>query len=280
MHLRMYVLLSLLAMAATIHGAEPLQPWVVYYSNQLPVRAFDPYRLVVLDSQHHPSVRALADRGKMVLGYISLGEVEQHRDWFAEVKAEGLLLMENKSWPGSYFVDVRDPRWTRRVIEELVPRILRHGFHGLFLDTLDNPPHLERSDPEKYRGMTAAAAALVRALRLHYPNIRLMMNRGYELLPEVGGHIDYELGESVFADYDFDAKTYRRVPEEEYRHQVELLQQARRAHPGLVVYTLDYWNPDDREGIAQIYRVQRANGFIPQVSVVELDRIIEEPPAK
>src|SRR3990172_5248627 len=49
-------------------------------------------------------------------------------------------------------------------------------------------------------------------IRLHYPTIKIMMNRAYEILPEVEQSIDMELGESVFADYDAKAKTYRLVP--------------------------------------------------------------------
>ena len=167
----------------------------------------------------------LADRGKTLLGYLSLGEVEQYRPYFSDVESEGILLGENEDWEGSFFVDVRDPRWTSRVIEQLVPEILRRGFAGVFLDTLDNAGHLERLNPARNRGMTIAAARLVRTIRFHYPTIRIMMNRGYEILPEVESHIDMVLGESVFADYDFQSKTYRLVPRDLYRRQVNLLQE-------------------------------------------------------
>jgi uncharacterized protein (TIGR01370 family) len=251
--------------------------WVVYYADQAPPDAFNPYHLVVLESESYPPLRPLSDRGKTLLGYLSLGEVEDHRRYFASVKAEKILLQENKDWKGSYFVDVRDPRWTRRVIEQLIPQILRRGFDGLFLDTLDNPAHLERVNPSRFRGMTAAAARLVRTIRLHFPTIKVMMNRGYEILPEVEGHIDMVLGESVFADYDFKTKSYRLVAPQLYQEQVKILQAARKRRPDLGIFTLDYWDPADKAGIARIYREQRANGFEPYVATVELDRIIPEP---
>lgn len=251
--------------------------WVVYYSDQAPPEAFSPYHLVVLESESYPPLRPLTDRGKTLLGYLSVGEVEDHRRYFSIVKAENILLQENKDWKGSYFVDLRDPRWTRRVIEQLIPQILRRGFDGLFLDTLDNAAHLERLNPSRYRGMTEAAARLVRTIRRHFPSIKLMINRAYEILPEVEGHVDMVLGESVFADYDFKTKSYRLVPQPLYQEQVKLLQAAKKRRPELGIFSLDYWDPADKAGIARIYREQRANGFEPYVATVELDRIIPEP---
>jgi uncharacterized protein (TIGR01370 family) len=251
--------------------------WVVYYAAAAPVEAFSEYSLIVLDADHHPALGPLSARGKLLLGYISLGEVERHRSHFSEVEAEGILLQENKQWPGSYFVDLRDSRWTQRVVEELVPGILRRGFDGLFLDTLDNAGALERADPTGYAGMTKAAARLVRTIRIHFPTIKIMLNRAYEILPVVEREVDMVLGESVLADYDFEKKNYQRVEAETYRQQIKILQAAKARRPELRILTLDYWNPEDPKGIRQIYREQRANGFEPYVATIKLDRIVPEP---
>lgn len=255
--------------------AQP--PWLVYYAAAAPIEAFSKYSLIVLDADHHPPLGPLSARGKLLLGYISLGEVESHRSHFSEVEAEGILLQENEQWPGSFFVDLRDPRWTQRVVSELVPSILRRGFDGLFLDTLDNAGDLERADPVGYAGMTEAAASLVHAIRRQFPTIKIMINRAYEILPVVERDVDMVLGESVFADYDFENKVYRRVAAETYRRQVEILQTVKARRPKLRIMTLDYWDPEDPKGIREIYREQRANGFEPYVASVKLNRIVTEP---
>lgn len=265
-----------LALTAPVTAADE-DRWLVYYSDEAPFTAFQDYSLLVLDSQYHPPLLPLADRGKTLLGYISIGEVEQFRPHFDEVKAEGILLQENKFWKGSYFVDIRDSRWTSRVIEELIPEVLRQGFHGLFLDTMDNPIYLEDIEPERYKGMRAAAADLIRTIRYHYPRIKIMLNRAYELLPEIGGQIDYVLGESVYADYDFETKTYGYVERDTYLQQVDMLSAAQSRYPGLRIMTLDYWDPDDTNAIHRIYEEQRGNGFEPYVATIELDRIVPEP---
>lgn len=261
--------------ALSLHQTTP--KWVVYYNDQADVSEFSAYNPIVLDSDYHPNLLGFIQRKKTILGYISLGEVEKERSYFNAVKNEGILLEENQYWPGSFFVDLRDPRWTKRVIEELIPQILMQKFHGLFFDTLDNAAHLERKDPEKYRGMTAAAVNLVKAIRMHYPQIKIMMNRGYELLPEVVNILDMELGESVFSDYNFEKKTYQHVSQERYQQQVKMLKDAQKMNPKLQIYTLDYWDPKDSKEVKRIYQEQRKNGFIPYVTTVDLHHITPEP---
>ena len=252
-------------------------PWVVYYAADLPPTAFYGYDLVVFESDRHPPLEPLVDRGKKVVGYLSLGEVNEGRPYFAELKAEGLLLGENENWKGSFFLDVRDPRWTKRVVDELVPAILRRGFHGIFIDTLDNPGHLERLDAKANAGMLEAAARLVRTLRRNFPKMIIVLNRGYDLLAAVERDIDMVLGESVYADYDFARKRYALVDRDTYRQQAEILQAAARRQPRLRVLTLDYWDPNDAKGIGEIYRIETENGFSPYVATVELDRVIPRP---
>ena len=67
------------------------------------------------------------------------------------------------------------------------------------------------------------------------------------------------------------------VTSESLNDKVEILQSAKARRPELRVMTLDYWDPEDPEGIRRIYRVQRANGFEPYVASIELDRIVTEP---
>ncbi|MBB4285985.1 endo alpha-1,4 polygalactosaminidase [Roseospira goensis] len=251
--------------------------WVVYYGAEAPMSAFAPYDLVVLDSAVTEIVRPLRKRDKDVLGYLSLGEVDRYRPWADDLEAAGLLGPVNPNWPDSRLIDLRDPAWTRMVVERLVPRILRHGFSGVFLDTLDTAIHREETDPARHAGMIDAAAGLVRTLRRHYPAMRIAVNRAYTLLPRIVDQIDILLGEAVVASFDFESRTYRRVDDDAYRWQVERLVAARRANPALRVLTLDYWPSGEAEVIAKIYQAQRRNGFDPYVATIALDTIVPEP---
>jgi len=252
-------------------------PWIVYYADKEPPSAFDPYKLVIFDSDHHPKIDRLHDRGKTVVGYLSVGEVEDNRPWFKTVASWGVLGKENPDWKGSRFVDLRDPRWTKLVIETLIPRLLHAGFDGVFLDTLDNAAEMERVAPKKNAGMTEAAYRLVAAIRRTWPDIVIVQNRGFEILQRTAPLIDYALGESLAVDWDFAKKRGALVSEAEFKRRVEPLKGAKRAAPKLELLSLDYWEPTDAVGVRRIYALQRANGLSPVTATVELDRIVPEP---
>jgi len=202
--------------------------WLVYYSNQEPITTFQPYSCVILDSQYHPPLAPLVKMGKNVVGYVSLGEASRHYSYFEELKSEGLLVRPSPTWEGNQYVDIRDTRWLTRVREKIIPQVLRQGFQGLFLDTLDSALHLEQTAPAQYGGMAAAAVQLIRDIRREYPRITLVINRAYSLLERLDSDIDVALGESVYATFDFENKKYRLVDPGIYRQQVEWLQAAAR----------------------------------------------------
>ena len=55
------------------------------------------------------------------------------------------------------------------------------------------------------------------------------------------------------------------------------LAELRRLNPKLRLYTLDYWEPTDRAGIAKLYGQERKAGFIPYVATIDLQRIVADP---
>jgi polysaccharide biosynthesis protein PelA len=249
---------------------------LVYYgrAGQDAIRRYD---LAVLDSDIDAEMEHLRRPGSVLLGYLSLGEVHGGRSYASELEREGLLYDLNPNWPEARLLDMRSARWHERVVEQLVPAILARGFDGLFFDTLDNAEALERRDPARFAGMVAGAADLVRAVRRRFVEIPIMINRGYAVLPHIAQQFDMLLGESVYATFDAGAHAYRLVPEAGYAWQVERMRVAWRSDRRLRLFSLDYWNPEDREGIARIYAAQRANGFAPYVATPDLTRIVPEP---
>jgi polysaccharide biosynthesis protein PelA len=271
-----YIFLTYVVMMNSVTASETKR-WVVDYAQKFTPKEFKPYDVVILDSDVGTEVKYLQEQNKETLGYLSLGEIASDRSYFELVKSEGLLLEEDPNWPGSYIVDIRKKEWVKLVIEKLVPQILFKRFNGVMIDTVDQVIALEQSDPEKYKGMKEAAAHLIKAMRYHYPQMTIMMNRGYEILPQVADSLNIILGESVYTKYNFQTKQYERVSPDDYAWQVARLNQARKVNPLIRVFTLDYWNPDDKEVVKEIYRVERENGFIPYVSTIDLQKVIHEP---
>lgn len=267
----------LLASAENAAGASRpahVAEFLVYYGKDEREQVAS-YHTAVLNSEF--GVPPPHRRAGMWLGYLSLGEVERGRDYFAEVEREGLLSEPNPNWPNARLIDLRAARWRERVVEQLIPAILARGCNGVFFDTLDDAEAAEVRDPSRNAGMIEGAARLIRSVRQRFPNLPIMINRGYAVLPRIAGQFDMLLGESVRTTFDAKTKTYQLVSKDGYLWQIQKMREARERDPQLRLFSLDYWDPEDRNGIARIYAEERANGFVPYVGTFDLTRIIPEP---
>ena len=233
--------------------------------------------LLVLEPHHARPIAPLRGPGSILLGYVSFGEVERSRPYFAALDKAGALNAANPNWPDARLADLRHPAWRAAVLDRLVPAILALGYDGIFIDTMDNAEAMERQDPVANTGMVAAGATLIAAVRARFPKIRIMLNRGYALLPDVAPKIDYLLGEAMASRWNFAAKRYELLGESDWAWQAGRLRAARARNPALALMTLDYWNPADTTQIAALYARERAAGFSPYVATLALDRLMPEP---
>ncbi len=235
------------------------------------------YQLLVLEPHHPRPIAPLRGEGAVLLGYVSLGEVEKRRPYFAALDRAGALGIANPDWPDARRADLRHPAWTATVVDQIVAQILQRGYDGIFIDTMDNAEAMERQDPLGAKDMVAAGARLIVAIRTRFPAIRIMLNRGYALLDRVAPSIDYVLGESMASRWNFATKRYDTLSDSDWQWQADRLRAAKAINPALVVTTLDYWDMADRAQVAKLYARERAAGFAPYVSTLALDRLWPEP---
>lgn len=267
-------------MSSPVSAATAIQSpkWAVLYKTDVDSYDLDnikDYSVLVLQPNNTLPLSTLKTQGKALLGYLSLSEVYKEDPFFAQLQSAGLLVEENPNWPGTYLVDFRSKEWIQHLLTEKIPRLIQEGFTGIFIDTVDDVVELERLS--KYEGATQAAIQLIKAIRQAYPELTLMMNRGYKVLPFIAKDIDSVVGESLLTTYDFHRKAYQFVAEGDHQTQLTMLKTAQKENPKLAVYTLDYWDPQDAQGLKTIYQQERAQGFNPYVATINLDQIVKEP---
>lgn len=263
--------------ARALPDTDHAEAWGVDYGGATDPAIARQFKLLVLEPDFPRPLAPLRGAGSRLLGYISMGEVHRGRPFVSELERAGALRQPNPNWPEARLVDLRDPTWTKLVLNRLVPAILEKGYDGIFMDTLDNAEALERQDADKNRGMTAGGARLVAAIRERFPGIIIMMNRGYGLLPTVATRIDLVLAEAMASRWNFAEGRYEMTSAEDWAWQAGHLLAARQVNPRLVLATLDYWDPQDKATVASLYARERAAGFQPYVSTLALDRLIPEP---
>lgn len=258
-----------------IWAAERPIRWTVFYGVAADEAVLAAYDIVVLDPAFQGSISAVAGSGARVCGYLSLGEIRTADPSFAFLDGAA-LLPENPDWPGTRRVDVRDPSWRSLVLDRQIPSLVSQGFTGLMFDTLDTPPYLEQLDPVRFRGMREAAVDLVRTIRARWPQMMLIMNRGYAILPDLVQHVDAVIAESLMTSPDPKTGGEIWVDRDQLELQLTLLKPAANRRPPLPILSLDYWDPNDTNTLAEIYRRERALGHHPYVATRLLDRIVPE----
>lgn len=250
--------------------------WVAFYGQTADETVLSRYNVVVLDPAFKGSITGIAKDGACVCAYLSLGEMRITDPFYPSVD-RAALLEENTAWPGTFRIDVRHRSWRGLILEQVIPHICSMDFTGLLLDTLDTPPFLEQLDPNGKRGMGQAAAELVQAIRKSFPKMRIFVNRGYSLLPNLANYIDGVLAESLMTTFDPESGGYRWNQPSEIGLQLSLLASAMRNKIHLPILSLDYWDPGNPETIKEIYARERQLGNHPYVATRMLDRIIPEP---
>lgn len=273
----MRTFLTLFSLCLLSLPARAGERWAAYYTDRLPASAFNSYSLLVFDSHAHPELISLRYRDALALGYVSLAEKGDYRPWFAEMRRLGLLLKPVPGRESEYYIDVRKPEWAAMLTETIIPELLRQGFGGIMLDTADSAIALEEAEPVKYKGMKDALIRLIHVIRMHYPFLPIMLNRGFAVLPQAAADVDMVLAESIYSFYDAKTGKTHLQPQEHYASVTQMLKNLQTARPSLKIYTLDYWPPEDTAGQKAIYRIQRENGFIPYVSTPDLQSLLGEP---
>lgn len=249
--------------------------WLAFYGVTADEAILATYDIVVLDPAFQGSIGLVAGPATRVCGYLSLGEVRT-ADPFLTFLDRAALLPENPDWPGTRRVDIRHPSWRSLVLDERIPSLASRGFTGLMFDTLDTPPYLELLDPARFHGMREAAVALVDSIRARWPEMMLIMNRGYALLPDVAQKVDAVIAESLMTSPDRQTGGFAWVDSHQVELQLTLLDPAVRRRPPLPILSLDYWDPNDSRTIAEIYRRERELGHHPYVATRSLDQIVPE----
>lgn len=83
-------------------------------------------------------VDSLKEAGILVLAYLSIGEAEESRPGWKEIKRQNpdWLGPENPDWPGCYKVKFWDPAWQQMIFSRL-DQLIADGYDGIYLDIVD-----------------------------------------------------------------------------------------------------------------------------------------------
>lgn len=231
--------------------------------------------IIETKNQTTAEVNALRAAGKLTVGYISIGEDSELRQgdrkgpggydsaYFDRNKDN--VPDKNETW-NSYFANAGSPSWRAHFLARSDEILKTHGVDGFFLDTIET----SLAYPASIKSMVS----LIRDLRARHPNAIIVMNRGWDLLPDLGNTPDGIMFESFTLSYDFTEKRYvsLRASGVDYGLDVwkKFIRPAQQRH-ALVALALDYAASPDSPEVASAYDRAVTLGMIPCVANINLD---------
>ncbi|MDR1745118.1 MAG: endo alpha-1,4 polygalactosaminidase [Planctomycetota bacterium] len=246
--------------------------WLCYYGQDRRVLDVEGYDLLILESEAVGDLSPGDKKGRICVGYMSIGEVEQNRWYHPDVKDKPWVLDANPEWPDSRLVDQRSDEWRDLVVNYIAAGIVDAGYDGFILDNVDTAEELLRRDPELYKGADEGAAAIIRALRETYPDKTIIANGGLSVVPLARGSVDAVMYEGTFSSWkrlDGGGFGYGEIAPKNKTWQRPRLLRIKAA--GLPVLALEYADPNDPAGVERVYEAVRKAGNNPYVSQRDLD---------
>ena len=258
------LLLSLCAMMAA--QASPYSA-AFYYGPDIPWQELSAFDIPVVEPAQSPSPPA--DRVAQFYAYASIGEVLPSRDYAAGVQPEW-VLGENPDW-GTRVLDLSNPALRAYLLDGLLAPLHEQGYRGFFLDTLDSYQLAATTDAQR-EAQRRGLETLIKQAAERFPGMRLVLNRGFELLPEIHQHVDAVAAESLFQRWLPGEERYQAVPEDDRQWLLDRFREVRDDY-GIATIAIDYAPPGDRDRARELADQIQAEGVIPWVSNPALDML-------
>jgi len=232
----------------------------LYYGAKAMPPEFRSFDLVVVEPDHVDAQAPNALPDTQVFAYVSVAEVQSSRHYYKDLPSTWKLA-RNGDWD-SDVIDQTPPDWPDFFARRVVGPLWERGYRGFFLDTLDSYRLAKAFDEQAQQ---AGLVRVIETLHQQFPGIQLILNRGFEIVPQVHDKVYMVAAESLYQAWNAGAQRYQQVSQPD---RTWLLGQLRtvRSQYRLPVLVIDYVPPHDRDLMRATAARIAADGFIPWVA--------------
>lgn len=244
--------------AGAVHGAPSLDI-AFHYGKKPPLEELAHFEVVVVsgDAEVDPRAYAKAQGSRSALyAYVSIGEIARDSP-LRDRLPPSMIRTTNARW-NSAVVDQSQSDWPVFFVEQVVAPLWARGFRGFFVDTVD-AYHFDLKDEAVGQAQQRATTRTLQRLADRFPGIQLILNRGFEIVGDLGQMVRAVAAESLHQRWNPHSEAYERVPDSDRRWLSARLREVQAR--GLAAVAIEYAAPEDREDTRILARKVLQEGF-------------------
>ncbi len=264
----MRLLLIVLVLCSALYGSLKDKSAIVYYGNDIsyPMVGIHDYIITQPYSidPYTPGFRLYKDK---VYVYVSIGEIDKNIPQYRHIKKKWIKAY-NKAWK-SDILDITNKEYREFIFKYFIEPLRKKGVQNFFFDTLDSYQMYAKTPSQRHR-CENALAGFINEFHRRYPQSKLIVNRGFEIIDRIHDSIEAVLFESYAYGLKGEKLDYASVTEEDRKWLDIQIEKIKKYGKDIIVVDYLPLTRLDIEAPKLVERL-RLKGLIPYVSVKSLD---------
>ncbi|MEA3227901.1 MAG: endo alpha-1,4 polygalactosaminidase [Campylobacterota bacterium] len=249
-----------------LFGALKDKSAMVYYGNDISYSMVGIHDYIIVQPEliniYSHGFKIYKDK---MYAYVSINEIQSNIKEYQYVD-ESWIVSENPEW-NSKVLDIKNRDYQEFVFKRLIEPRMKEGFKNFFFDTLDSYQLATKTDEER-EASRKELVHFIKEFHRRYPDSKLIINRGFDIIDEVHEGIEAVLFESYYRGLG-GVTGYKELSDGD-REWIDIHLDKIKKY-GIDIISLEYLNADSIESEAKevVEKIKR-RGMIPYVSHREL----------
>ena len=239
-----------------------------FYGKQAPILQLCMYDMVVVDPYSNFKPEDCSPVSQAI-AYVSVGEVARDAPYEKNIRPEW-VIGKNVAWNNNLVIDQTQKEWQQFFIKQLIDPLWKKGYRGFFFDTLDSY-FLSSHDSKQQQAQIDGMVSLIQQIKTQYPDAKIILNRGFQLLPKVHSEVDAVVIESLYHAWNQQKLSYEVTPladQKQLLTQIDTIRQMQ-----LPIIIIDYLPPGEHARAPALANQIATLGLIPWITDKSLQAI-------
>lgn len=194
--------------------------------------------------------------------YASLGEVDESSKLSKKIN-EKWVIAKNPAWK-SDVMDATNADWRHFFIKKIVTPLLKKGYRGIFLDTADSYM-LGAKTPKAREAQEAGLVKMIKSIHAHFPQVKILMNRGFDIVPQVHQFLSGLVAESLFRGWNPNTEKYNILSKQDNNYLITQLTHVKNKYH-LPIIVISYLPKHElKQALSVSHKIEKL-GFIPWIT--------------